>query len=88
MRRSVNYSVNVCKSNSKIARLKVNVYHRTLARREGKMEKPPIELVVQALETFSRHGDPAEQQKASKWLEQQQCSVRRPRLCRARELLF
>ena len=40
------------------------------------MEKPPIELVVQALETFSRHHDPAEQQKASKWLEQLQRSVR------------
>ena len=40
------------------------------------MEKPPIELVVQALETFSRDHDPAEQQKASKWLEQLQRSVR------------
>lgn len=40
------------------------------------MEKPAIEMVLQALDTFSRHQDPSEQEKASKWLSQLQASVR------------
>ena len=44
------------------------------------MEKPSLELVLKALQTFAGHHDPAEQQKAAKWLEQLQRSVsHRPR---------
>ena len=41
------------------------------------MEKPAIELVLQALDTFSHHQNPSEQEKASKWLMQLQSSVRK-----------
>jgi len=39
------------------------------------MEKPALELVLQALDTFNCHQDPSEQEKASKWLMQLQASV-------------
>lgn len=40
------------------------------------MEKPAIDMVLQALDTFSHNQDPSEQEKASKWLMQLQSSVR------------
>jgi len=43
-----------------------------------KMEKPALELVLQALDALYRKEDPTEKEKASQWLMQLQASVSSP----------
>lgn len=51
--------------------------HSTACPKPGirRMEKPSLELVLQALDTLYRKDDPSEKEKASQWLMQLQASV-------------